>query len=155
MIFKKRRLTEGEINQLREKVFGSTVDYSLIRLVRNSPLTWSGCFVVIDNHIHVPECAWCGDFASPMVPPVLFHEVTHVWQFQNRHLKELKNYWWGKAGLEHILYKNPYLYQIIDGRRLTNYRFEQQGKIVQDYITSPDIRLASVISPDLPIAPVN
>lgn len=155
MIFEKRRLTIGEINQLRGKVFGSEVDYSLIRLVRNSPLTWFRCFVVIDNHIHVPECAWREDFSLPVVPPVLFHEVTHVWQFQNRHLKELKNYWWGMAGLEHILHKNPYLYKISDGSRLTNYRFEQQGKIVQDYISSPSSNLASVISQDLPIKPLN
>jgi hypothetical protein len=59
---------------------------------------------------------------------LLVHEMCHVWQFQRL------NYRWYKAGIEHIKYgTSAYVYHISDHKKLTDFRFEQQGDIMADY----------------------
>jgi hypothetical protein len=147
-----RKLTPAEITQLAETVFGTTIDYSLVRLRQGGPLTWTGCFVVINSTIHIPYSCWSGNYGLQPLPPVLFHEAGHVWQFHNRTRPELKNYWWGLAALEHLQFRNPYSYHPTQGSALTDYRFEQQGQIIQDYIQlgKPPI-LKSILSRSLPL----
>jgi len=60
------------------------------------------------------------------------HEATHVWQQQNA---ELTGYSIIKAILEHIRYKDPYKYDLIHGKKFLEYRYEQQGKMIQDYVS--------------------
>lgn len=62
---------------------------------------------------------------------LLGHEVVHVWQHQNR---KISGYSLAKILKEHIDYPNPYAYVLEPGKRFLAYRYEQQGKIVQDYV---------------------
>jgi hypothetical protein len=76
---------------------------------------------------------------------LLAHEVTHVWQYQNR---DITGYHPVKALFEHIQYSDPYSYTLTPGKKFLDYRYEQQGRIVQDYIliyyvNSSDPRVAT------------
>jgi hypothetical protein len=65
---------------------------------------------------------------------ILSHEVAHVWQWQNR---ELTGYSLAAVIIEHIRFKGDvYKYEIIPGRPFLRYRYEQQGKMVEDYVRS-------------------
>ena len=70
------------------------------------------------------------------------HELVHVWQYQN-----LRKYHWTRAGLEHVthfrrvyeyelpardLSENPIAHESA-GAAFLDYRYEQQGRLVQDY----------------------
>jgi len=62
---------------------------------------------------------------------LMAHELVHVWQWQNR---ERLDYSFSKVVSEHIEYGDGvYDYVLISGKRFTEYRFEQQGSIVQCY----------------------
>lgn len=64
---------------------------------------------------------------------LLAHEVTHVWQYQNR---RVTGYSLSKIAMEHIRYReNVYHYNIVRGKKFLEYRFEQQGQIIQDWVT--------------------
>jgi hypothetical protein len=61
---------------------------------------------------------------------LLAHEMTHVWQYQNR---GLTGYSLVKVIAEHLRHKDPYAYSIEPGKSFLDYRYEQQGAIVQRY----------------------
>ncbi len=100
----------------------------------------------LGNHIFFPRRCYRPDFsiAEPDVPASsspgdkhdlawLIHECCHVWQFQAK----VRNYHWYKALLEHIAFgRAVYDYDIHQMDCLADYRFEQQGQIVQDYAWS-------------------
>lgn len=147
---KRRPLTPGEIDLLGSLLFEDSVDYGLIRLRKGGPLTQTGSWVTIDNTVFVPKKCWLPDY-SPLVTPVLFHEVTHVWQYQHRKHPRLRNYRWFLALQEQLRYgAQVYDYDYRDHDRLTEFRFEQQGKIVQDYMSGFPSHLVELIRRDIP-----
>lgn len=147
----RRPLTEGEI-QLARAVFGSTLDYGLIRLQRGGLLSLYAGAVTIQDTIYFNVACYETDFAHPRVrltlQALLIHELMHVWQYQN-----LSEYHWCKAGLEHIShFGRVYDYEFRRDSEalhtpgdsaqpvrqesaplLLNFRYEQQGRIMQDY----------------------
>ncbi|MBV0913942.1 hypothetical protein [Anianabacter salinae] len=62
---------------------------------------------------------------------LLAHELTHVWQWQNR---ERTGYHPRKALAEGIYSYDPYFYRLDDDRPFLDYGFEEQGALVQDYV---------------------
>ncbi|RMD92390.1 MAG: hypothetical protein D6811_07020, partial [Alphaproteobacteria bacterium] len=84
------------------------------------------------------------------------HELTHVWQWQNR---RLTGYTPWKAALESWRRADPYFYEIVPGRGFLSYGYEQQAAMVEDYVClslfAPRdprrARLRAVIAPVLPI----
>ncbi|RKE94519.1 hypothetical protein [Sulfitobacter guttiformis] len=61
---------------------------------------------------------------------LLSHELTHVWQWQNR---KLTGYSPLKAAFEHGASDDPYLFELED-RRFLDFAYEQQGSIVEEFV---------------------
>lgn len=62
---------------------------------------------------------------------LLGHELTHVWQWQNR---SRTGYSPLAALREHRTTEDPYLFEIEDTPDFLDYGFEQQGAVVEEYI---------------------
>ncbi len=62
---------------------------------------------------------------------LLAHELTHVWQWQNR---ERTGYHPSKAVREGIYSYDPYFYRIETDKPFLDYGFEEQGALVEDYV---------------------
>ena len=85
------------------------------------------------------------------------HELTHIWQWQNR---ELTGYHPLKALSEHTRLDDPYLFDTGINKRFLDYGFEQQGAIVEEYICCRSIapegsrthRLHAMLSKVLPVS---
>lgn len=61
---------------------------------------------------------------------LLAHELTHVWQWQQR---RQTGYAPWKAAAEHAAHEDPYLFDI-GGRDFPDYGWEQQGGLVEEYV---------------------
>lgn len=67
-----------------------------------------------------------------LVSAMLFaHEMTHVWQWQNR---KQTGYHPLRAAAEHRVSKDPYLFDLKDSPEFLSYGYEQQGAIVEEYV---------------------
>lgn len=62
---------------------------------------------------------------------LLAHEATHVWQWQNR---ALTGYSPVAAASENLRMRDPYAYELQPGKAFLDYGFEQQARIVGDYV---------------------
>lgn len=122
-----RPLTSGEI-ALARSVFGGSVDYARVRIIRGRwwPLQPKGIVMAPTGNIHVhpADPRWSDDYAgeSLSLQGLFIHEMTHVWQ-SHRH---------GKFYLP--LMRHPfcrYGYQLKPGRRFDLYGLEQQAEIVR------------------------
>ncbi|MCK7610656.1 hypothetical protein [Roseibium sediminicola] len=94
--------------------------------------------LVIHNRIYYKTGSYKADFAEGFPTRVnvddldlLAHEIMHVWQYQNR---ERTGFSLLAIAMENIRYRDPYAYTIVPGKRFLSYRFEQQGKMAQDYV---------------------
>lgn len=126
-----RRLTAGKRDFLKT-IFYDTIDYDLVKIQQGLFLKLPTGAMVVDNSISFKEKFYSDDFSKTPrrnLLALLAHETCHVWQFQNL------RYRWPQAVLEHLRYRGRvYDYQPRENTILTDYRFEQQGKIVQDYV---------------------
>ena len=123
----RRPLTSGEID-LARSVFGDSIDYSRVRLIRgkwwpfhprNAAMAPMG-----DIWFHPEGGAWSDDFSRETLGRQGFfiHELTHVWQTQAKGLLYLP------------LMRHPfcrYDYRLKPGRRFDRYGLEQQAEIVR------------------------
>jgi hypothetical protein len=62
---------------------------------------------------------------------LLAHELTHVWQWQNR---KTTGYSPWLAAAEHGASDDPYLFDLDGSPAFLDYGFEQQGSIVEEYV---------------------
>ncbi|AXI47451.1 hypothetical protein C1J03_16420 [Sulfitobacter sp. SK012] len=90
---------------------------------------------------------------------LLAHELTHVWQWQNR---ATTGYSPLRAASEHNPGGDPYLFEINEEPRFSEFAFEQQGSIVEEFVCcralAPDAprteRLHGLIAQVMPVAPL-
>ncbi len=90
---------------------------------------------------------------------LLAHELTHVWQWQNR---RLTGYTPLKAALEHSGSSDPYLFDTSNDARFLDFGYEQQGGIVEEFVCCRALdptgartqRLHDLISEVMPVAPL-
>ncbi|MEL6551810.1 MAG: hypothetical protein AAFQ54_16330, partial [Pseudomonadota bacterium] len=90
---------------------------------------------------------------------LLAHELTHVWQWQNR---ATTGYSPLKAAREHQVADDPYLFDISAERSFAEFGFEQQGSIVEEFVCCRALapqaprtqRLHALISKAMPVAPL-
>ncbi|MCO6381214.1 hypothetical protein [Oceanicola sp. 502str15] len=61
----------------------------------------------------------------------LAHEITHVWQWQNR---AVTGYHPLKAAAEHKLHVDPYLFDPASKTRFLDYPYEQQASLVEEFV---------------------
>lgn len=89
---------------------------------------------------------------------LLAHELTHVWQWQNR---DITGYHPLKAAAEHSA-ADPYLFDLGNTPKFLDYAYEQQGAIVEEYVCCKSLdpqgartqRLHDMISQVMPVAPL-
>lgn len=62
---------------------------------------------------------------------LLAHEATHVWQWQNR---AMTGYSPLAAASENIRMRDPYAYELETGKGFLDYGYEQQARMVGDYV---------------------
>jgi hypothetical protein len=87
----------------------------------------------------------------------LVHEMTHVWQWQNR---ALTGYHPLRALREQVTIVDPYLYAE-DGRAFLDYGYEQQASLVEEYLCCATLapqgartdRLRRLLAEVMPVAP--
>lgn len=90
---------------------------------------------------------------------LLAHELTHVWQWQNR---DVTGYSPLKAATEHQASDDPYLFDIGADRAFSEFGYEQQGSIVEEFVCCRALdpqaprtkRLHTLISQAMPVAPL-
>ena len=95
-----------------------------------------------------------------LIAAMLFaHELTHVWQWQNR---KQTGYSPLRAATEHQISEDPYLFDIDADRRFSEFGYEQQGSIVEEFVCCRALapqaprtqRLHSLIAQAMPVAPL-
>lgn len=95
-----------------------------------------------------------------LIAAMLFaHELTHVWQWQNR---RKTGYSPLRAASEHQVSDDPYLFEIKEDRKFGDFGFEQQGSIMEEFVccralapTAPRTkRLHDLLSAVMPVAPL-
>ena len=91
---------------------------------------------------------------------LLAHELTHIWQWQNRDrtgyspFRAATDHRWGSFGTD------PYLFDIDNDQGFLDYGFEQQGSIVEEFVCCRALapqaprtqRLHALISQEMPLA---
>ncbi|KAF0676597.1 hypothetical protein [Profundibacterium mesophilum] len=86
---------------------------------------------------------------------LLAHELTHVWQWQQR---GTTGYSPLAAAAEHRPGGDPYLFEIVPGRRFLDFPYEQQAALLEEYVCcrtlAPDgartERLRALLAPHFP-----
>jgi hypothetical protein len=141
-----RSLTSGEI-ALARSMFGDTIDYGRVRIVRGKWWPFQPRGIVMaptgNIHFHPSDPRWSEDLSKqPLEIQGLFiHEMTHVWQAQTR----------GRFYLP--MMRHPfcrYSYAIIPGRPFGRYGLEQQAEIVRHaFLAKHGVRLSLVPDPGL------
>jgi len=110
--------------------------------------------LVLDDYTVFP------DGTRGLVAAMFFaHEMTHVWQWQNR---ALTGYHPFRAFAEHARIEDPYLFETDDPRPFLGYGYEQQASLVEEYVccraTDPrgarTARLEALIGQAMPVTPL-
>lgn len=129
-----RPLTNGEVS-LARTVFGCSIDYTSVKVSDGKYVFFqpSGTAMAPDGNLYMHGCYYT-DYAVEDAPTRGFfiHEMTHVWQFQNKVLNPVT------AAVElNIKHKFNYLasYDFVLDEKLdlVHYGMEQQASIVQAY----------------------
>lgn len=131
---------------------------------RTEIITTRPAAVVLFNRIHFTN-DWYLDDYMPRYPDrlhlieamLLAHEMTHVWQWQNR---AVTGYHPLRAAAEHRTSADPYLFDPSVEHAFLSYGFEQQGAIVEEYVCcralAPDAarteRLHKMLSAAFPVS---
>jgi len=127
-----RALTAGE-RKMAEAVFGKALDYDKVRIKKGrigGPLHVDNSARTFGNSIYMHNL-YQEDFSKASLPMqgLFIHEMTHVWQFQNRVMNlSLKDVW---NMVSHR--KDAYEYTLDKNKDLKDYGIEQQASIVQEY----------------------
>lgn len=90
---------------------------------------------------------------------LLAHELTHVWQWQNRARTGYSPF---LAAVEHGTADDPYLFDLDGAATLGDFGYEQQGAIVEEYVCcralAPEAartkRLHEMLSREFPVTPL-
>lgn len=122
-----RPLTTGEV-ELARTIFGDSVDYARVRLVRRRwwPFQPKGIVMAPTGniHFHPDSPLWSEDFSRERLAlqGLFIHEMTHVWQAQ------------AKGRFYLVLMRHPfcrYGYGLREGQAFDRYGLEQQAEIVR------------------------
>ncbi len=132
--------------------------------VKDEVVTASPAAVALFNHIFFTRDWYAQDFL-PAYPDRLYlveamllaHELTHVWQWQNR---KTTGYHPLRAAAEHGTRIDPYLFELTSERDFHSYGYEQQGSIVEEYVCCRALapkarrtrRLHDMISDAMPVS---
>jgi hypothetical protein len=129
-----------------------------------TPVTGPPAAFVAFNRIHYSQsfytsdamAGWPGKIRMPHAL-LLAHELTHIWQWQNR---EITGYHPVRAMGEAVRNADPYFYAVDAARPFLDYGFEQQAAIVEDFVcyrvfdpSHPKFaELRAILAPVFPVA---
>ena len=129
-------------------------------------VTASPAAVALFNRIFFTR-NWYVDNYAPDYPNRLYlveamllaHEMTHVWQWQNR---DRTGYHPLRAAAEHNNNPDPYLFDLSNTAGFLDYGFEQQGAIVEEYVccraiapkAARTLRLHQMLAAEMPVSPL-
>lgn len=136
-----RPLSVGEV-VLATEFFGNSIDYEKVRVKKGGPANVFTEFgaTVLGNKMYFHSDIYADDFSKTIYADdrmLLMHELTHVWQYQNRELNGGNlPYTWILGANEHAKHgKEVYSYPQLRGDEcFDRFRFEQQGAIMQAYV---------------------
>ena len=105
---------------------------------KSETVTSKPAAVALFNHVLFDKDWYLDDYLPrypdqvSLVAAMLFaHEMTHVWQWQNR---RTTGYSPLRAAFEHDGARDPYLFDLDTSRKFSDFGFEQQGAIMEEYI---------------------
>lgn len=132
----KRALTAGEI-ALAKEIFGESIDYSTVTVTPEKFIGFhpDDTAMAPDGNLYMPGC-YKDDYAAESTwwQATFIHEMTHVWQYQNKILSPV-----AEAVKLNIKFKFDYAaaygYTLDAKKDLVEYNMEQQASIVQDYFS--------------------
>ncbi len=106
--------------------------------VKEETVTGKPAGVALFNHVYFTKDWYLDDYMSQYPDQVnligamlLAHELTHVWQWQNR---KTTGYHPFRAAAEHGRKDDPYLFDLDTSPDFLAYGYEQQGAIVEEYV---------------------
>jgi hypothetical protein len=122
--------------------------------------------IVLFERLFTAPAATLPDYAAPLpdgrlnlaAAMFLAHEMTHVWQWQNR---RLTGYHPLRAFAEQVTLDDPYLFGTGDTRPFLDRGYEVQASLVEEYLCCATLdpdgartgRLHALLSDALPVAP--
>jgi hypothetical protein len=127
-----RLLTDREID-LARTVFGDAIDYSIVKIFGAIPGVAGAIGIAPNGNIYMIGC-YRADYAAENSHSRahFIHEMTHVWQFQNKILNPVPAAI--ALNLKHKFnYLASYYYHLDETKDLTDYNMEQQASIIQEY----------------------
>lgn len=136
------RLGSSELIGLRETMFRARPQTTCRERIVPPPetewLTGRTAGVTLWNRVTVRDNLMREDFVRlpdgtmPLGLAMFFaHEMTHVWQWQNR---DLTGYSPLRVGLEHRHGVDPYLFDTESAPNFTDFGYEQQASLVEEYV---------------------
>ncbi len=106
--------------------------------VEPGPVTGKPAAIALFNKVYFARDWYLEDYMSDypeqmnlIAAMLLAHELTHVWQWQNR---KTTGYHPLRAAAEHGGRKDPYLFDLDTSPDFLSYGYEQQGAIVEEYV---------------------
>jgi hypothetical protein len=130
-----RALTDGEI-ALAKTVFGDALDYKAIKVHDSKFIGFhpEGTAMAPNGNLYMYGCyhADYSKLAADGGQSLFIHEMTHVWQHQNKVLNPMVEA--VKLNFRHKFnYGAAYAYALDAKKDLLEYNMEQQASIVEDY----------------------
>ncbi|WP_424984490.1 hypothetical protein [Microbulbifer sp. S227A] len=132
--------------------------------VKEEIVTTKPAAVALFNHVYFARDWYLDDYMRDyperlylVQSMLLAHEMTHVWQWQNR---ARTGYSPLRAAAEHGSVDDPYLFDLNEAPDFLSYGYEQQGAIVEEYVCcralAPDAartkRLHDMLSGAFPVS---
>jgi len=136
------RLVEGApvipITYFREKRPRLACRERILPPVESGKVTGKPAAIALFNKVYFTRDWYLEDYMSDypeemnlIAAMLLAHELTHVWQWQNR---ETTGYHPLRAAAEHDGRQDPYLFDLDTSPDFLAYGYEQQGAIVEEYV---------------------
>jgi hypothetical protein len=122
--------------------------------------------ITLFNTLHVRNDIFLDDYlrdrdgGRSLAAAMFFaHEMTHVWQWQNRDVTDYHPF---RAFAEHARVTDPYLFDPDDDRRFLDYAYEQQASLVEEYVCCRAVdpqgarttRLERLLAQVMPVTPL-
>lgn len=138
----------------------------LVPPITDAVITSKPAAVAFYNHILFDRDWYVDDYLpdypdqiSLVAAMLLSHELVHVWQWQNR---GRTGYTPLRAAFEHDGARDPYLFDLKNEANFSDFGFEQQGAIVEEFVccraldptAARTARLHALISQVMPVAPL-